>query len=93
MHAPGSLDCRVHLIWPQLSCTDASSSGLGLQVDFVFGYSLPLHKVVKRLPNGRNELVLNFSPAIAGLVVRDIDIKVSGPCIQQQLQVSRLAHM
>lgn len=47
-----------------------------LQVEFTFGYSLPLERAVRKLSTGQYELALQFSPAIAGLVVRNMDIKV-----------------
>ena len=47
-----------------------------LQAEFVFGYSLPLHSAVKTLGSGKYELSLQFSPAVAGIVIRDMDVKV-----------------
>ena len=50
------------------------------QADFKFGYSLPLSSVAQRAPNGTYQLRLKFSPAIAGLVIKDLMLKVL-PCI------------
>ena len=49
----------------------------GWVAEFVFGWSLPLASVASRLPNGANEIVLNFGPAIAGVVVDDLVVRVS----------------
>ena len=60
-----------------LSFQQGSHQPGAVQAEFVFGYSLPLHEAVKTLPSGQYELSLQFSPAIAGLVVREMDVKVS----------------
>lgn len=48
-----------------------------VQADFVFGYSVPLRDVVRRTSGGAYELNLQFSPAITGIIVRDLTIKVA----------------
>lgn len=49
---------------------------MAAQADFKFGYSLPLGSVAQRAANGTYQLRLKFSPAIAGLVVNDLTLKV-----------------
>ena len=57
------------------------------QVEFVFGYSLPLPAAVKRQGGGKYELSLQFSPAIAGIVIRNMTVKV-----RQYLFPDTMAH-
>ncbi len=52
------------------------------QVDFVFGYSLPLSACVKKLPGGRAELTLPFSTPLKNVVVDDLTVRV---CSQPKL--------
>lgn len=56
------------------------SQGLdsAVQVQFVFGYSLKLHTVVKSVKGGLRQLSIPFSTPILNLPVRDLTVKVCG---------------
>ena len=62
----------------------------GWVAEFVFGWSLPLASVANRLPNGANEIMLNFGPAIAGVVVDDLVVRVSSQASSQALYLLTL---
>ncbi|KAK9807214.1 hypothetical protein WJX73_009902 [Symbiochloris irregularis] len=51
----------------------------GWKVDFIFGWSLPLHQAVRKTKGGGYELAVQFSPSITGVVVQDMDIQVALP--------------
>ena len=51
------------------------------QVDFVFGYSLPLSACVRKLPGGRAELTLPFSTPLKNVVVDDLTVRVRLSCV------------
>ena len=51
------------------------------QVDFVFGYSLPLSTCVRKLPGGGAELMLPFSTPLKNVVVDELTVRVRLSCV------------
>ena len=61
----------------------------GWQVEFVFGYSLPLREVVYKGAGGALKAVSLFGTPLAGLIVDDITNKVGvGAIYDQDLDIT-----